>query len=104
MKNTEEIIPTAKELLDNWQKELSVHFRNMANDLEYREANKDRSAKIGEGLEERIVEFAKLHVELALKVASEKANLIHSYHHVLGEEYSIDKQSILDSYPLSKII
>jgi hypothetical protein len=49
-----------------------------------------------------MIEFAKLHVEAALKEASEKANY-NTYGHEHIEEVWIDKDSILNSYPLTNI-
>lgn len=48
-------------------------------------------------------EFTKLHVEAALKEASEKASTIYSEEPLLGEVYNIDKDSILNAYPLTNI-
>ena len=53
-----------------------------------------------------MIEFAKLHVEAALKEASEKAKLTSEVCEVLQEhwfEEYIDKNSILNSYPLDNI-
>lgn len=53
-----------------------------------------------------MIEFAKLHVEMALKEASEKANTKTEYWVNLGgdhEETTVDKQSILNAYPLTNI-
>ena len=48
---------------------------------------------------EAMIEFAKLHVEAALKEASEEA-----YVEVLDyNDYEVNKQSILDAYPLENI-
>ena len=47
---------------------------------------------------ERAIEFAKLHVEAALKEASEKAEKLMS--HSWEKEY---QQSIINSYPLTNI-
>jgi len=54
-------------------------------------------------IKKMMIEFAKLHVEAALKEASEKAKMID-----VGIDYSIilwevDKDSILNSYPLENI-
>ena len=54
-------------------------------------------------LDEKLITFAKLHVEAALKEASEKAKMID-----VGIDYSIilwevDKDSIINSYPLENI-
>ena len=47
---------------------------------------------------EAMIEFTKYHVELALKVASEKANLTDN-----GRFPFVDKESILNAYPLENI-
>ena len=59
--------------------------------------------KYNPNIKKAMIEFAKLHVEAALKEASEKAKMID-----VGIDYSIikwevDKDSILNSYPLDKI-
>jgi len=46
--------------------------------------------------------FAKYHVEQALKVASEKAVLTYGKRNIFGYG-KIDKESILNSYPLDNI-
>lgn len=48
-----------------------------------------------------MIEFAKLHVEAALKAASENAET--RYIPYTDDEYEIDKNSILNSYPLDNI-
>jgi len=45
-----------------------------------------------------MIEFAKLHVEAALHIASERADLTDN-----GSFPYVDKVSILNSYPLEKI-
>ena len=53
-----------------------------------------------------MIEFAKMHVEAALKDASEKAKITYEYDGNTGSEYCyeyIDKNSILNSYPLDNI-
>ena len=53
-----------------------------------------------------MVEFAKLHVKKALKVASEEANCCDGAIVDLGFEQitaTVDKYSILDAYPLTNI-
>ncbi len=59
---------------------------------------------------EKMIEFAKLHVEAALKAASEKAKLIKKENrvHYQGEWWSefenvLDTKSILKAYPKSNI-
>lgn len=58
-----------------------------------------------------MIEFAKLHVEAALKEASEEATInknkgevtARTFGNVINGTYSINQQSILNSYPLSNI-
>lgn len=53
-----------------------------------------------------LIEFAKLHVEAALKQASEKAKIKYEYSGNTGSEYYdefVDPISILNSYPLTNI-
>jgi len=52
-------------------------------------------------LDEKLITFAKLHVEAALKEASENARLKELEIHL--SDGSVDKYSILNSYPLDKI-
>ena len=49
---------------------------------------------------EAMIEFAKLHVEAALKQASEEA---HTKDVAYTDDVEVDKQSILNSYPLTNI-
>ena len=82
---------TAEELLDNieiWDG-VFVHSKNA---------------------KQAMIEFAKLHVEEALKKASEKANtIVHKHIHDEDEVDGyilidiIDKNSILNAYPLENI-
>jgi hypothetical protein len=51
-------------------------------------------------IEEMLIEFAKLHVEAALKSASEKATV---YADEGGYSEFVDEQSILNSYSLDNI-
>jgi hypothetical protein len=51
-------------------------------------------------LDEKLITFAKLHVEAALKEASEKASV---YADEGGYSEFVDEQSILNSYPLENI-
>jgi hypothetical protein len=53
-----------------------------------------------------MIKFAKLHVEAALKEASEKAKTSEFWEGNTGSEYCetiVDKESILNSYPLNNI-
>jgi hypothetical protein len=57
-------------------------------------------------IEEMLIEFAKIHVEAALKEASEKAKTSEFWEGNTGSEYCetiVDKESILNSYPLNNI-
>ena len=93
-----EKIPTAEEWLLN-HKEMS----------KYDVASYDEGGYLGvdeEALYKIMIEFAKLHVEAALKEASEKINLTDEVCEALQnhwfKEY-IDKDSILNSYSLDNI-
>jgi hypothetical protein len=50
-----------------------------------------------------MIEFAKLHVEAALREASEKATVETEPDYQGGELSSVDKDSILNAYPLENI-
>jgi hypothetical protein len=53
-----------------------------------------------------MIEFAKLHVQAALKEASEKAKIKYEYSGNTGSEYCdeyVDHNSILNAYPLTNI-
>jgi hypothetical protein len=53
-----------------------------------------------------MADFAKMHVEAALKEASEKAKTSEFWEGNTGSEYCetiVDKESILNSYPLNNI-
>jgi len=56
-------------------------------------------------IESAMIEFAKLHVEQALKEASKKAQIKYEYSGNVGEycDEFVDVNSILNSYPLEKI-
>lgn len=56
---------------------------------------------------ELAIKFAKLHVEKALKQASLNAKITYEYEGNTGSEYCdtiVDKNSILNAYPLENII
>lgn len=81
-----EKIPTAKKFIEKYIEE-NNHDSNI-------------------DIEDALIEFAKLHVERALKEASEKAKLTSEVCEVLQEhwfEEYIDKDSILNSYSLDNI-
>jgi hypothetical protein len=52
-----------------------------------------------------MIEFAKYHVEQALKKASEEASITHKYinHHSTPPEYEVNKDSIINAYSLENI-
>lgn len=62
-------------------------------------------------LEDAMIEFAKMHVEAALKEASKEAAInknkgevtARTFGNVINGTYSINQQSILNSYPFSNI-
>ena len=56
-----------------------------------------------EDVENAMIEFAKLHVEAALKKASKKAKIIDVGIDYAIMEFVVDKSSILNSYPLENI-
>jgi len=84
-----EKIPTAEEIM---QKHLDPH-------------DCLRLSKCYEMTLEAMIEFAKMHVEAALKEASEKAKTIYIEPDgcATGDYYDVDKDSILNSYPLENI-
>jgi hypothetical protein len=49
------------------------------------------------------IEFAKLHVEAALKAASKKAKVVDVGIDYAIEEWAVEKSSILNSYPSKNI-
>ncbi len=56
-------------------------------------------------VEKAMIEFAKLHVEAALKEASKKAQIKYEYSGNVGEycDEFVDVNSIINSYPLENI-
>jgi hypothetical protein len=86
-----EKIPTAEEFL--------------LKDKNYEELHLDYP-KLSKAIQESMIEFAKMHVESALKEASEKAQCEDGAIVDLGFEIisaSVDKDSILNSYSLENI-
>lgn len=66
----------------------------------------ENSDEINGYIKECMIEFAKLHVEAALKEASVKAEIYYDYEGNTGSEYNteyVSKESILKSYPLDNI-
>ena len=83
-----EKIPTAEEIM---QKHLDPH-------------DCLRLSKCYEMTLEAMIEFAKMHVEAALKEASEKAQAIEGWNTGFsGSAASVDKDSIINSYSLENI-
>jgi len=58
---------------------------------------------VKEEIKDAMIEFAKLHVEAALKKASKKAEIIDVGIDYAIMEFVVDKSSILNSYPLENI-
>lgn len=60
----------------------------------------------GVGLDD-LIEFAKMHVENALKIASKKAMISQDLYDFIEDSWEsgdkIDKESILNAYPLTNI-
>ncbi len=82
-------IPTAEEFA--WDK---IDFQTALAEMNYQEVYY------------LMQEFAKFHVEAALKQASEKAKIKYEYSGNTGSEYCyeyVDQNSILNSYPLTNI-
>ena len=53
-----------------------------------------------------MIEFAKMHLEAALKEASEKAKIKYEYSGNTGSEYCdeyVDQNSILNAYPPERV-
>lgn len=85
-------VPTAKEILE-------LHY-NMDRDEDGHPVYYNWSA------EDATIAFAKLHVEAALKEASEKADTDGKHVYMFRREYvpvKVDKNSILNAYPLENI-
>jgi hypothetical protein len=80
-------IPTAKELI------LRESNSNWVNDY----------SEFVERLEYAFREFAKLHVEAALKEASENAELKYRINDISCNDKILNKNSILNAYPLTNI-
>jgi hypothetical protein len=63
-----------------------------------------RLSMSGEYISDIMIDFAKIHVTEALRQASEKAESIEGWNTGFsGSASSIDKDSILNAYPLDKI-
>jgi hypothetical protein len=88
------MIPTAEEFIEST--ELIVKFDNT------------QGCILEEELPELFIQFAKLHVEAALKEASEKATVTPIDHEEISEGsfrpiWGVDDDSILNAYPLTNI-
>ena len=86
--SVENKIPTAEEFAERNQYDLESH---------------DEGGYLGIDTKifaEKLIEFAKLHVEAALKAASEDA---HTKDVPYTDDVEVDKDSILSAYPLENI-
>jgi hypothetical protein len=89
------IIPTAKEYL--LKTIFPTSFLNKPDEVElWFESTQDYKESV-----EIMIEFAKLHVQKALEEASENAEM--KWVKYTDNDYEIDKDSILKSYPLNNI-
>jgi hypothetical protein len=95
--SVEDKIPSAEEWLSN-HKELSSYDVAYHDEGGYQGVDENKLYKI-------MIEFAKLHVEAALKAASEKVSLTDFAYEFLqeGADDAIDKETILNAYPLDNI-
>ncbi len=88
------MIPTAEEFLTK-----IVVDNNNSFDIK-------ESSDITNDVTEAMIEFAKLHVEAALKAASEKAKTKNKWDGNTGSEFCdtvVDSESILNAYDLNQI-
>jgi hypothetical protein len=93
-------IPTAEKWLEN-HKELSMYQVAEYNEGGYNGIDEEALYRI-------MIEFAKLHVQEALKVASEEATVTPIDHEEISEGsfrpiWGVDDDSILNAYPLENI-
>lgn len=91
MKNNTHTLPTSEEILE-------LHY-NMDRDEDGHPVYYDWSAK------DAMIAFARLHVEAALKAASESKSLVTVYTND-GLDYKskqLSKESVLNAYPLENI-
>ena len=86
--SVEERIPTTEQLFESY----SSSYQFEEGDSEYLIDKED--------FKEAMIKFAKLHVEAALKVASENASV---YADEGGYSEFVDESSILNAYPLDNI-
>lgn len=83
-------LPTAEEFLDNYIEKENIPW---SQDID----------KYYGAVNTAMIEFAKLHVEAALRAASEKAQLKY-FTDAWGDPATmIDRKTILNAYPLEKI-
>ena len=88
------MVPTAEEFLQD-----SFTISHFYND------KYDRMSCFSDDVQQAMIEFAKLHVEAALKEASKKAKvrIIQGDFGVFDTRPSVKKNSILNAYPLENI-
>ena len=97
-----EKIPTAEEFM------LSNRISNPVGEVFRLNLSRDCHAKTEKDIQQAMIEFAKLHVEAALKEASEKATVTPVDHEEISEGsfrpiWGVDDDSILNSYSLDNI-
>jgi hypothetical protein len=97
--SVEDTIPSAEDWLSN-HKELSSYDVAYHDEGGYQGVDENKLYKI-------MIEFAKLHVEAALKAASEKVELSDLLHEFIEDSWEggpfIDKDTILNAYPTDNI-
>jgi hypothetical protein len=83
--------------------EISTAEKFIEND--YYHLHLDTDSTCLASIHDAMIEFAKLHVEAALKEASKKAQIKYEYSGNVGEycDEFVDVNSILNSYPLENI-
>lgn len=79
-------------------------MKNIPTAAEYVQLNFDSIDEFDfESNRRNLIEFARIHVEAALKEASEKAELEYSHTEYGDDIMKVDKESILNAYPLTNI-
>lgn len=73
------------------------------NSLMTAEEFEQENAERFDSYSEMMASFARMHVENALNISSENAIIKREYDNCIGEVIDIDRDSILNSYPLTNI-
>lgn len=89
--------PTAEEFL------IQKGIANPLGELWRLELSRDCYAKTEKDIQKAMIEFAKLHVEAALKAASEQAEVTNKPKFPGDVNWVVDMDSVLSSYPLKNI-